>query len=169
MEINEKEKISTKDRLIDFYKTNKKKVYIFLFLIIIILLSVPFAKHKIAQQNANISEKYIQAGLYLSSGNKKKSIAEYENIINSGNKFYSILALNKILEKGLIADDNKILEYFTLVEKNSYLDQQKDLIKLKKALYFIKKGDSEEGKKLLKDLINNNSQLKSLAEEIIIK
>ena len=98
-----------------------------------------------------------------------QSIAEYENIINSGNKFYSILALNKILEKGLIADDNKILEYFTLVEKNSYLDQQKDLIKLKKALYFIKKGDSEEGKKLLKDLINNNSQLKSLAEEIIIK
>ena len=138
-----------------------------LLLLTIILVFVPIIKYKINQQNINIAENYIQAGLYLSSG-EKKSIGVYEKIIYSGNKFYSVLALNKILEKDLVKDDKKIFEYFAEVEK-LYTSEQADLVKLKKALYSIKSGNSQEGKKLLENLINDNSQYKSLAEEIIAK
>ena len=169
MELNEKEKINIKDRLIYFFNTNKIKVYVSLLLLTIILVFVPIIKYKINQQNINIAENYIQAGLYLSSGEKKKSIGVYEKIIYSGNKFYSVLALNKIFEKDLVKDDKKIFEYFAEVEKNSYTSEQADLVKLKKALYSIKSGNSQEGKKLLENLINDNSQYKSLAEEIIAK
>ena len=50
---------------------------------------------KIYQERENIliSEKFIQANIYLSSENKKKSLEIYEEIIKSKNKFYSILAL----------------------------------------------------------------------------
>tara|TARA_B100000963_G_scaffold355809_1_gene374771 strand:+ start:5910 stop:6419 length:510 start_codon:yes stop_codon:yes gene_type:complete len=169
MELNEKEKISIKDRLINFFNTNKVKVYVFLFILVIAIIIVPIIKYKINQQNISIAENYIQAGLYLSSGEKKKSIGEYEKIIYSGNKFYSVLALNKILEKDLVKDDKKIFKYFAEVEKNSNTSEQADLVKLKKALYFIKTGNSQKGKKLLENLINDNSQFKSLAKEIIAK
>ena len=43
----------------------------------------------------------------------------YENIILSNNEFYSLLALNTILEKKLIKDDQKILNYFSQLEKKS--------------------------------------------------
>ena len=99
---------------------------------------------------------------------RKKSIAVYENIIYSGNKFYSVLALNKILEKDLVKDDKKIFEYFAEVEKNSYTSEQADLLKLKKRFILLKAGDSEE-EKIIENLINDNSQYKSLAEEIIAK
>ena len=129
MELNEKEKINIKDRLIYFFNTNKIKVYVSLLLLTIILVFVPIIKYKINQQNINIAENYIQAGLYLSSGEKKKSIGVYEKIIYSGNKFYSVLALNKILEKDLVKDDKKIFElnqqynfhYLSLGMSNDYL------------------------------------------------
>ena len=48
-----------------------------------------------------ISEKYILAGIYLSSGEKEKSKKLFEEIILSDDKFYTSLALYSILEKKL--------------------------------------------------------------------
>ena len=72
----------------------------------------------------------------LNQTDKAKKI--YEEIILSKNKFYSILALNTIIEKNLIKDKEKILEFFEIVEKSNFKKDQKDLIALKKALYMIK-------------------------------
>ena len=83
------------------------------------------------------------------------------------NKFYSILALNTIIEKNLISNKEEILKYFEILEKSNATQEQKNLIKFKKALYLIKELDTKNGNNLLKDLIDNNSSLKSLAEEII--
>ena len=106
--------------------------------------------------------------MYLASDKKEKSINIFEEIILSNNKFYSVLALNTILEKNLVSDKNKILEYFELVEKNAN-KEQKDLVVFKKALYLMKTSDIEKGNTLLKTLIDNDSPLKSLAEEVLIK
>ena len=59
------------------------------------------------KKNEIISEKYIQAGLYLSSNEMKNAKKIYEEIIESKNKFYSILALNTILEKNLESNDKE--------------------------------------------------------------
>ena len=77
--------------------------------------------------------------------------------------------MNAILEKNLITDQSKIIEYFNFLEKRVSSKDNIDLIKFKKALYLIKNSDKENGKNLLEDLINRNSSLKNLAEEIIAK
>ena len=83
------------------------------------------------------------------------------------NNFYSILALNTIIEKNLISNKGEILKYFEILEKSNVTKEQKNLIKFKKALYLIKESDTKNGNNLLKDLIDDNSSLKSIAEEII--
>ena len=75
--------------------------------------------------------------------------------------------MNIIIEKNLITDKNKILEYFQILEKSITNENNKDLIALKKALYLIKKSDLKKGNQILNDLINKNSMLKSIAEEFL--
>ena len=71
----------------------------------------------ITKKNRIISEKYIQAGLYLASNDNNKSKQLFEEIILSKNNFYSPLALNVLLEKSLEKDNNKIYGPFKIVEK----------------------------------------------------
>ena len=110
---------------------------------------------KINQERENIliSEKFIKANIYLSSENKDKSKELYEEIIKSKNKFYSILALNMILEKELENNEDKIIKYFNILQDLSIPSDQKDLLILKKALYLIQISKTEEGKKLLRKLV----------------
>ena len=167
MEQNLNDKINLKDKLTNLYKENKFKVYSFISILIIIIFFIFIFNANIKKKNNLIAESYIQAGILLASGNKSKSIEVYEKVISSKNKFYSLLALNTILEKNLISDYNKILGYFALVEEKIKFKEQKDLLIFKKALFLIKSGNNQEGEKLLRKLIENKSQLKSLAEEII--
>ena len=77
------------------------------------------------------------------------------------------MALNLIIEKNLVLDEQKILEYFSVLEKIKIPEDKKDLIIIKKALYFLKASKNDNGNKLLKEVINKNSKFKSLAEEIM--
>ena len=107
--------------------------------------------------------------MYLAEKKKKDAKDLYEEIILSENKFYSILALNIIIEKKLVDDNEKILNYFKIVENLNHSNDQKDLLAFKKALYFIKISKNQEGELLLKNLIDKNSKLKILAEETLKK
>ena len=167
MEQNVDNKINLKEKLISFYNANKLKVYSFVVILIMLSILITFLQIDNKKQNNLISDKYIKAGLYLTANNKEKSIEMYEEIILSKNKFYSILALNTILEKDLVLDNKKILYYFKIVEETNISVEQKNLILFKKALYLIKNLKVEEGKKILKNLIDQNSKLKNLAKEIL--
>ena len=85
----------------------------------------------------------------------------------SENRFYSILSLNALIEKNLIKDKQKVLEYFSKLENLKYSKELSELILFKKALYFIKIQEKSKGEKILKNLIDKNSNLKFAAEEII--
>ena len=162
-------KIDFKDKIVNFYNKNKLKI---LFLILILLSSVLFLLFIDFKKNNNneiISEKYIQAGLYLESGDKEKAKNIYEDIILSKSKFYSILALNSIIEKNLETNEDKILNYFKTIENLNISKDKSDLIIFKKSLYIMKFSDYESGKKLLDKLIKKNSNLKAISEEIISK
>ena len=163
------EKVELKDRLISIYKKNKFKIYLFLGVILISIIL--FFSYEINNKRNNnlMAEKYIEAGLYLNINENEKSLKLYEEIILSENKFYSILALNTIVEKKLIADKKKILDYFSFLENVISKKENKDLIMFKKAIYLMKTSDIQNGKNLLKNLVDNNSLLKSLALEILEK
>tara|TARA_B100001057_G_scaffold469001_1_gene528880 strand:- start:1002 stop:1511 length:510 start_codon:yes stop_codon:yes gene_type:complete len=160
-------KIALKDKLISFYQTNKYKLFVFTIILIIAFISIFILKINSEKKNSLVAEKYIRAGLYLAENKRDQSKNLYEEIILSKNKFYSALALNKILEKDLISDKNKILNYFLIIEKINKSEERDDLLIFKKALYLIKIGNIKEGNSLLKNLIDKESALKILAKEII--
>tara|TARA_B100001057_G_scaffold489661_1_gene576340 strand:+ start:2790 stop:3299 length:510 start_codon:yes stop_codon:yes gene_type:complete len=167
MDQNLDSKLQIKSKLLNFYNSNKVKIFIFIFVILLILISIIFLKYNNNRNNILISEKYVQAGLNLSSNEKDNAKILYEEIILKKNKFYSILALNTIIEKDLINDSVKILNYFKILENLNYSEEKQDLIIFKKALYFLKISNNVEGNRLLNNLIKKNSKYKLLAEEAI--
>ena len=160
-------KIDFKDRLFSFYNNNKIKIYSILIILFISLVSFFFIKQNEKKKNNLAAERYIKAVSYLSSDSNEEAKKILEDIIFSKNKFYSIFALNLIIEKNLVLDEQKILEYFSVLEKIKIPEDKKDLIIIKKALYFLKASKNDNGNKLLKEVINKNSKFKSLAEEIM--
>lgn len=162
-------KIGIKDKLINFYNSNKLKIFSFIFIILVSVIAFYLFKQHQIKKNNLIAEQYVKAGIYLSSNKKDDAKRILQNIILSKNEFYSVLALNQIIEKNLISDKNKILQYFDILEKIKRSEEKQDLISLKKALYLIKVSDIEEGKALLENLIEKNSEIKSIAQEIISK
>ena len=154
------------NKITDFF-VKKKKIIISLLIIIIFFTSgiIYFNFYK-ETQNKKISEKYIKAGILLSSDNKEKSKKIYLDIIESKNKFYSILALNNIIENNLENNSDEALKLFTFVEKIKIDNDQRDLVKIKKALYLLKISKTKEANKLLDQIIADDSKWKNIALEL---
>tara|TARA_B100001029_G_C14792225_1_gene302475 strand:+ start:68 stop:574 length:507 start_codon:yes stop_codon:yes gene_type:complete len=155
------------DKALELIKN--KKTYFISFLLIILLILSLFAFFKYYQdlQNNKISENYIKAGLYLTSGDREKSKLAYKDIILSKNKFYSILALNNIIENNLEKEKDEILKLFEVIENLKIEKEQLNLVKLKKALFLIDISLDDEGNKLLNEIITSNSIWKDAALEIL--
>ena len=169
MEQSLDKKPELKDAIQSFFNNNKKKLFLFISIVIAITIGLFLWKDNNHKKNILISEKYTKAQLLLSKDEKEAATKHYEEIIFSKNKFYSILSLNIIIEKNLIKNKQKIKNYFEIIEKLNLTETDKELIKLKKGLYFIKILDIETGNKILKELIEKDSNLKKIAEEIIKK
>ena len=167
MEQGENKKTNTKENLKLFVKNNLTKIILFLILIIIIIASFFIWKEYQNKKDLLISEKYIKAGILLGNGDDESATNYYKEIILSKNKFYSVLALNTILEKNLIEDNIELLSLFEKLEKLNLDKENTDLIIFKKALYFLKINEVEKGKILLNKLINQNSNFKELAINLL--
>ena len=167
MEQSENKKITTKENLKLFVKNNFTKIILFLVFLIIIIASFFVWKENQKKKDFLISEKYIKAGILLNNGESKSATNYYKEIILSKNKFYSVLALNTILEKNLIEDNIEILNLFEKLEKLNLDKKNTDLIIFKKALYFSKIDQIEKSKILLNKLIEQNSSLKELALNLL--
>ena len=73
------------------------------------------------------------------------------------------------MEKNLITDKDKILNYFQTVKDLNKSREKKDLLNFKLALYLLKINEKKDGEALLNKLIEENSTLKPLAEELFAK
>ncbi len=167
MEENIEKKRELKSKLIHFFDKNKFKFFILISLIVIAIFALSLFQINVKKKNSLIAEKYIQAGIYLANKKNADATLIFEEIIESKNKFYSILSLNTILEKKLLTDKEKILQLFEKTEKIIETKDQRDLIKFKKALFLINNSEFEKGKKILQDIASSKSDLKFLAEEIL--
>ena len=169
MEQSLDKKPELKDAIQSFFKNNKKKFFLFIPIVIAITIALFLWKSNNNKKNILISEKYTKAQLLLSKNEKEAATKYYEEIIFSKNKFYSVLALNAILEKELIKDKKKIIEFFNIIENLPDKEANTDLIHFKKALYLLKDSKSDEANKLLIRLIEKESSLKIIAQEILKK
>ena len=167
MEESTDKNLKANNKVIKLIKDNKSRI-IYLFIILIFIGTI-FTYLEINNNNKNnlIAEKYVQAGIHLAAKEYNESKIIYNDIIQSKNKFYSILSLNNIIENDLEPEEEKILKYFEFIEKINITKDQKDLLEFKKSLYLIKISKFQEGNKLLKKIIASESKFKSLAEDII--
>ena len=155
------------DKIKNLYYKNRLWIFLLASTVLIAIASVIILKTINIKKNNLIAEKYVQAGLYLASGKDEKAKNIFEEIINSKNKFYSILAVNLIVEKNLVKEKEKIIEYFQKLEEINYSKDKSDLIKLKKALFLIKSGETKAGEDILKNLVEENSTLGKISQQIL--
>ena len=156
-----------KERMLKFFKENRLKLYSLIVVLTISVFGFFLIKIQEEKKNQYISEQFIQAGLFLTLNKNNNAKKLLEDIILSKNKFYSVLSLNIILEKNLENEKKKILDYFEIIENLKLSKEKQDLVLLKKSLYLIKIGDEQKSEKILKFLIDNNSNYKKLAQEIL--
>ena len=169
MEQNFENKLDIKSKLTDLLNENRLKIFTLIAIAILIIISITYFHYNNVKKNELIAEKYIQAGLYLSSNKADKAKKLYIDIILEKNDFYSVLALNTIIEKNLISDKDRILEFFQNIETLSLTKNRSDLLMFKKSLYLLKNSDEQAGIRLLKKLVDDNSSLKPIAEEFLAK
>ena len=160
-------KVTLREKMINFFQFHKVKIFISLCIILIASITTIFIQQKKEKNNILIAEKYVQAVLNLSQKKESKAKNLLDEIILSGNKFYSVLALNRIIEKNLENKNEKILEYFNILENLDFNEDELDLLKFKKALFLLKISKNLEGNNLLERLIKKDSKFKKLAEESI--
>ncbi len=159
-------KINSSEKIVNFVQKNKNIILINFILIISVLVGISYFNYYQNSKNEKISEKFVQAGIYLSLNKQEESKKIYKEVISSKNKFYSILALNNIIDNDLEQNNEEVLELFDIVENIKIENEQKNLIKLKKALYLIKISRDNEGKKLLDEIISDDSIWKEAASAI---
>ena len=167
MEQNIDSKIDFKSKVKNLYKQNKIKTQLFFLTILILLTSIIFLQAYYEKKNNQVSELFINAGILYTQDEKDGAKKIYEDILKSNNSFYSTLALNNIIEKDLENNDDKILEYFDIIDNLQKNKEQKDVLKFKKALFLLKKFKKEEAKIILNELIKSDSKIKNLAEYIL--
>ena len=159
-------KINSSEKIANFVQKNKNIILINFILIISVLIGISYFNYYQKSKNEKISEKFVQAGIYLSLNKQEESKKIYKQVISSKNKFYSILALNNIIDNNLEQNNEEVLKLFDIVENIKIEKEQKNLIKLKKALYLIKISRDNEGKKILDEIISDDSIWKEAASEI---
>ena len=131
-------KATLREKIINFFQFHKVKIFISLCIILIISITTIFIQQKKEKNNILIAEKYIQAVLKLTQNKETEAKNLLDEIILSENKFYSVLALNRIIEKNLISKNEKILEYFDVLENLDFNEEELDLLTFKKALFLLK-------------------------------
>ncbi len=160
-------KPNLKEITISFIKKHKFKIILCLFLALCTIIIFFIFKENEKKKNILVSEKYVKAGLLLSNKKIEEAKENYLDIILSNNDFYAISALNIVLEKDLVKDKDKVLEYFNKLENADLSEELKDLLIFKKALYLLKVEDNDLAKKLLNGLIDKNSNFKKAAQELV--
>ena len=154
------------EKLKSFINKFKKTIIGFSTILILILAGYSYTNYSNKKKNENMSELFIKAGIFLSKKDNIKSAELYKKIIISKNKFYAPLSLNYVIDNEL-GNDNEILQLFEYVEKIKMDKEQKNLIKIKKALFLIKIDKTKAGNKLLQEIISDNSVWKEAVKDIL--
>ena len=152
--------LTKKSKLREFYESNKILIYSSILTLIIILVSYSYYQASKEKKKILLSENYIQAKIYLESGNKTEALEILNEVIFSNDPTYSTLSFFMILNENLVNDNNEVSRLFDyLLENNKFDKEIRNLLLYKKALY---KSNYVEELKLLeetKTLLNNEESV----------
>ena len=159
------EQIKEKRNLVDFLKNNVKKFLFVLIVVVIVLGFFTWKDREDTKKRLEISEKYIDTKILLNQNNQSQNaLNNLVEIIFSKDETYSVLSLYLVIDGDLEADNKKILKYFNEVLSIKDLkNEDKNLIKLKKAIFISNKSNEKDLLDLLNPIINSESAWKAQA------
>ena len=152
--------LTKKSKLREFYESKKILIYSSILALIIIFASYSYYQVSKEKKKILLSENYIQAKIYLESGNKTEALEILKKVIFSDDPTYSTLSFFMILNENLVNDNNEVSELFDyLLENNKFDKEIRNLLLYKKALH---KSNYVDELKLLaetKPLLNNEESV----------
>ena len=132
-------------RLLKFYQSNKKIVYIVFLSLIIITGSFFYYLENKENEKVSLSDKYIKAKMYINNNDKKAADKILKEVIFANDSTYSVLSLFLIIEEKTEPDEKEISKLFKhLIDNNNFDKETKNLITLKQAIHdsnFLKESD----------------------------
>ena len=127
--------VTKKSKLNKFYKSNKILIFSFIFILIILFGSFNFYLESKEKKKILLSENYLQAKIYLESGDKNKAISTLKEVIFANDPTYSTLCLFLIMNQNLISDYKELSDlYDHLLTNNKFSKEVRNLLIYKKAL-----------------------------------
>tara|TARA_Y100001970_G_C14076768_1_gene772430 strand:- start:129 stop:749 length:621 start_codon:yes stop_codon:yes gene_type:complete len=151
------EELSEKN-IYNFLKSNSK-FFIYTGITLVIIIAAYFwFLDKSNKQKIKISEDFIEAKILLSKNNETGSKRILEKIIEKNNSIYGSLSLFLLIDEGLVEDKQVILNYFDKIISNDiYSEEDKNLLRLKKAIYIADIDKEQDMIQLLNPIINSES------------
>lgn len=147
-----------KKSFLQFLKSNKNIFIAISVIFISILMVFSWFEFNNATKKKGASEEFIQAKIMLNNNDNKKATQILKKIVKSKDETYSPLSLFLIIDKNLEIEEKKVEELFDFILTiNSLDDEDKNLIKLKKAIYISDKSDEKNVLELLNPIINSDS------------
>ncbi len=147
-----------KKSFLQLLKSNKNIFIAISVVFISILMVFSWFEFNNATKKKGASEEFIQAKIMLSNNDNKKATQILKKIVKSKDETYSPLSLFLIIDKNLEIEEKKVEELFDFILTiNSLDDEDKNLIKLKKAIYISDKSDEKNVLELLNPIINSDS------------
>lgn len=157
----DKQKISIKDKIISFYKSNKILAIAIILIPVIALLSTGFYFKKIETKREYIAERFLEAKINLNNGNKEAAKNILNEIIYSNEKTYSPLSLFLIINENLFRDNQELIDLFDHILNNNKMESEiRNLIIFKKSLIYSDFSDEANLLKNLSPLIKEDSYWK---------
>ena len=147
-----------KTKLKNFYEKNKVKIILTLLTLIILIVSFTTYLEVKKNKRISLSERYIEAKVYLEDKDTNKAENILKNIIFENDSTYSSLSLFLILNENLIEDKNEVIKLFNHILENCKFDKEiENLIIYKKALFETSFVDESKLLVSLNPLLNSDS------------
>ena len=150
-------KVSRLSKIKKFYEGNKILVFLIVFVILMSVGFYTFYNNIKENKKIELSQKYIQAKIFIENDKKDKATNILKEIIYSNNPVYSTLSLFLIINENLITDNkNELVNLFEhILKKNKFDIEIRNLIIYKKCVlisdYATESEMLESTKILLKD------------------
>jgi len=128
--------VTKKSKLNKFYESNKILIFSFIFILIILFGSFNFYLESKEKKKILLAENYLQAKIYLESGDRNKAISTLKEVIFANDPTYSTLCLFLIMNQNLITDYKELSDLFDhLLTNNKFSKEVRNLLIYKKALF----------------------------------